>query len=86
MRTTYDKSKSLMRTGNLSVKNPLKRAAPSEGGYYQAVGQTGIAPVDKAVTRTLQFEQSYLGNPLVQVTLLGLAGFGAYTLIMKYIK
>ena len=47
--------------------------------------ETGIAPVDTVITKTLEFEQSKLGNPLVQFALLGLAGFGAYTLVTKFI-
>jgi hypothetical protein len=45
--------------------------------------KTGVAPIDSVVNKTLAFEQSHLGNPLVQFTLLGLAGFGLYKLIFK---
>lgn len=55
-------------------------------GYRSADGlptKTGIAPIDTAITKTLAFEQSHLGNPLVQVALLGFAGFGIYKLLVK---
>ena len=52
---------------------------------YLSAEETGIKPVDSVITKTLAFEQSHLGQPLVQFALLGLAGFGAYTLINKYI-
>ncbi len=45
--------------------------------------KTGVAPIDSVVSKTLAFEQSHLGNPLVQFALLGLAGFGLYKLIFK---
>lgn len=54
-------------------------------GYGSADGlptETGIAPIDTAITKTLAFEKSHLGNPLVQVTLLALAGYGLYKLVM----
>jgi len=50
-----------------------------EQSWGGANGETGIAPVDMVVKRTVEFEQSYLGNPLVQVTLFGFAIFGLYT-------
>jgi len=48
-------------------------------GWASVEGETGIAPIDTVVKRTLAFEQSYLGNPLVQATLFGFAIFGLYT-------
>ena len=51
---------------------------------YLSAEETGIKPVDDVITKTLAFEQSHLGQPLVQFALLGLAGFGAYTLIKKF--
>ena len=45
--------------------------------------ETGIKPIDSAITKTLAFEASHLGNPLVQVALLGFAGYGIYTLATK---
>ena len=45
--------------------------------------ETGVAPIDKAITKTLAFEKSHLGNPLVQFALLGFAGFGIYKLIFR---
>lgn len=45
--------------------------------------KTGITPVDTAVKKTLDFEKSHLGNPLVQVTLLGFAAYGIWTLANK---
>mgnify|MGYP003645121826 CR=1 FL=1 len=45
--------------------------------------KTGITPVDKTITRTLEFEKSYLGNPFIQIAILGLAGYGVYRLIAK---
>jgi hypothetical protein len=56
-----------------------------KNGWEYAEGETGIKPVDTIVTRALDFEKSYLGNPMVQVALLGLAVYGAYTLVTKYI-
>ena len=40
---------------------------------------TGI----KAFDRALAFEQSHLGNPMVQVALLGFAAYGIWTLANK---
>ena len=54
-----------------------------KNGWEYAEGETGIKPVDTIVTRALDFEKSYLGNPMVQVALLGLAVYGAYTLVTK---
>tara|TARA_R110000868_G_scaffold335707_1_gene596571 strand:- start:65 stop:223 length:159 start_codon:yes stop_codon:yes gene_type:complete len=51
-----------------------------------AYTETGVAPIDSAITKTLAFEKSHLGNPLVQFALLGLAGFGVYILVTKFIK
>jgi hypothetical protein len=57
------------------------------GAYAPADGrlptETGVAPIDAAINKTLAFEQSHLGNPLVQFTLLGFAGYGIYTLATK---
>jgi|GEM_PF-4316536 len=52
---------------------------------YLSAEETGIKPIDTAINKALDFEQSYLGKPLVQFALLGLAAFGTYTLIKKYI-
>lgn len=54
--------------------------------WDNANGETGIAPIDSAVRKTLAFEQSHLGNPIVQVALLGFAAYGIYTLISPYLK
>tara|TARA_R110001606_G_scaffold102288_3_gene224550 strand:- start:1036 stop:1209 length:174 start_codon:yes stop_codon:yes gene_type:complete len=53
--------------------------------YNYANHETGIEPIDKVINKTLAFEQSYLGKPLVQFGLLGLAAFGAYVLVKKYV-
>jgi hypothetical protein len=54
-------------------------------GWDNAAGETGIAPIDSTVRKTLAFEQSYLGNPITQFALLGLAVYGAYHLATKYL-
>ena len=54
-------------------------------GWNNADGKTGIAPIDNTVRKTLAFEQSHLGNPIVQFTLLGLAVYGAYHLATTYL-
>jgi len=46
---------------------------------------TGVKIVDTAITKTLAFEKSHLGNPVLQVLLLGLAVYGAYALTTKYL-
>jgi hypothetical protein len=56
-----------------------------ENGWEYAEGETGIKPVDKMITQTLAFEKSHLGNPILQVTLLGLAAYGAYALVTKFV-
>lgn len=48
--------------------------------------KTGIAPIDTTVKKTLAFEKSYLGNPLVQVALLGFAAYGIYHVATKILK
>jgi hypothetical protein len=48
--------------------------------------KTGVAPIDSTITKTLAFEQSHLGNPLVQITLLGFAIYGVYHLGTKLMK
>ena len=53
-------------------------------GWNRAEGDTGIAPIDSTVRKTLAFEQSHLGNPLAQVAILGLAVYGAYHLATKF--
>ena len=58
-------------------------------GYINASGEsqkTGIKPVDTVVEKTISFEKKYLSDPLVQVTVLGLAAYGAYKLFTKYVK
>jgi|DEB0MinimDraft_10_1074344.scaffolds.fasta_scaffold02741_15 hypothetical protein len=45
--------------------------------------ETGIEPVDKLINKSLEFERSHLGNPLVQFALLGFAGYGIYKLFTK---
>jgi hypothetical protein len=42
---------------------------------------TGVKAIDKA----LAFEQSHLGNPMVQFALLGFAAYGIWTLANKMI-
>jgi hypothetical protein len=51
-----------------------------ENGWEYAEGETGIKPVDKMITQTLAFEKSHLGNPILQVTLLGLAAYGKFVI------
>tara|TARA_R110000787_G_scaffold44415_6_gene109020 strand:- start:300 stop:503 length:204 start_codon:yes stop_codon:yes gene_type:complete len=57
----------------------------NNNGWNDAVGDTGIAPIDSTVKKTLAFEQSHLGNPMVQFALLGFAVYGIYTLATKYL-
>ena len=56
-----------------------------ENGWEYAEGETGIKPVDTVITKTLAFEKSHLGNPMLQVFLLGLAAYGGYVLVTKYV-
>ena len=76
-------------TGHCRFPTNCSGSILRQSGYGSADGlptETGIAPIDSAIVKTLAFEQSYLGNPLVQVALLGFAGFGIYTLAAKFIK
>ena len=54
-------------------------------GWEYAEGETGIKVVDSTITKTLAFEKSHLGNPILQVALLGLAAYGGYVLVTKYL-
>ena len=56
-----------------------------ENGWENAEGELGIKPLDQAITKTLEFEKSHLGNPILQFALLGLAVYGAYTIATKYL-
>ena len=55
-------------------------------GWNQAEGDTGVAPIDATIKKTLAFEQSHLGNPIVQFALLGFAAYGIYHLATKMMK
>ena len=69
-----------------TLSSESKGKGSSFSGYnYLSADETGIKPVDDVITKTLAFEQSYLGKPLVQFAVLALAAFGTYTLVKKYL-
>jgi len=74
MENEYDYSDGRRRKGK-------KRHIKTTGHFSGAEGETGIAPIDTVVKKTIEFEQSYLGNPIVQATLFGFAIFGIYTTV-----
>lgn len=54
------------------------------GSHSSAEGETGIAPVDAVIDKTLEAESTYLSNPIVQFAVLGLAIYGGVMIIKSF--
>ncbi len=45
--------------------------------------QTGVKVIDTGVYKIVQWEESVLSNPILQVTILAFAGYGIYKLVFS---
>ena len=69
---------------NMGHSNFAHRNWRADGYNYLSADETGIAPVDEVITKTLDVEKKYLDRPLIQFAILGLAVFGGVTLVNKF--
>ncbi len=56
--------------------------SPSKGALGLPT-QTGLKVIDDNIRKVVAWEQSTLSNPIIQVALLGLAGYGIYVLFTE---